>query len=176
MTAEPSPASTPPKRGGERGTPSGRGLSRHETSTEDDVGSDAASNGYRAGRSDSQTVEVKGNDLHSRPCEDVTGTTVMTATAAEREGTGAAANCSAGGTAGVFDTKGTISSDALTVLSVTANGNGWSEVVAAALAARARAGCVFALEVDADSPQNSDAVRQVFWDEESRTPKVGLGY
>lgn len=166
MTAEPSPASSPPE------THSGRGLLRRE-STEGDVGSDSASSGYRAGRSDSQRDEVKANDLHSRPCEDVTGTTVMTTTAAGRERMGAAANCSVGGTAGAFDT---ISSDALTVLSVTVNGNSWSEVVAAALATRARAGCVSAQEVDADSPQNSDAVRQVFWNEKSKARKVRLGY
>lgn len=169
VTAEPSPASTPPK------THSGRGMLRHD-SIEDDVCSDSVSSEHRAGRPDPQKDEVKANDLHSRSFEDVTETTAMTTTAAGRERMGAAANCNVGGTAGVFDTKGIISSDALTVLSVTVNGNGWSEVVAAALATRARAGCVSAQEVDADSPQNSDAVRQVFWNEKSKAWKVRLGY
>ncbi len=58
------------------------------------------------------------------------------------------------------------------MLSVTANADGWSEAVGAALSTRARAGYVFALEVDPDSPQSSEFVREVFLDERSGARKV----
>ncbi|CAM9229315.1 unnamed protein product [Ectocarpus fasciculatus] len=64
------------------------------------------------------------------------------------------------------------SGDELTVLSVTANADGWSEAVGAALATRARAGYVFAQEVDPDSPQSTEFVREVFLDESSGARKA----
>ncbi|CAN0285405.1 unnamed protein product, partial [Ectocarpus sp. 12 AP-2014] len=64
------------------------------------------------------------------------------------------------------------SGDELTVLSVTANADGWSEAVGAALATRARAGYVFAQEVDPDSQQSTEFVREVFLDESSGARKA----
>lgn len=77
-----------------------------------------------------------------------------------------------GGGNGAALTKGFVSGDDLTVLSVTANADGWSEAVGAALATRARAGYVFAQEVEPDSPQSTEFVREVFLDERSGARKV----
>lgn len=79
-----------------------------------------------------------------------------------------------GSGAGGSGTRGNISGDELTVLSVTANADGWSEAVGAALAARARAGCVFAQEVDPDSPVSSEFLRETFSDGRSGARKVGI--
>ncbi|CAB1120089.1 unnamed protein product [Ectocarpus sp. CCAP 1310/34] len=86
------------------------------------------------------------------------------ATPSRSNGGGAAATTSSG--------KRFFSGDELTVLSVTANADGWSEAVGAALATRARAGYVFAQEVDPDSQQSTEFVREVFVDESSGARKA----
>lgn len=86
-------------------------------------------------------------------------------------GGGGGAGTSTGGGSGGGG-KGVIGGDVLTVLSVTANGDGWSEAVGAALATRARAGYVFAQEADPDSPQSSEFLREVFTEERSGARKV----
>lgn len=68
--------------------------------------------------------------------------------------------------------KVTVRGDVLTIMSVTANADGWSEAVGAALATRARAGYVFAQEVDPDSPLSTEFVREEFTDERSGARKV----
>lgn len=91
--------------------------------------------------------------------------------------TGAMPSRSGGGGAAAATTrsgKRFFSGDELTVLSVTANADGWSEAVGAALATRARAGYVFAQEVDPDSAQSTEFVREVFLDESSGARKVSL--
>ncbi|CAN0386668.1 unnamed protein product [Pylaiella littoralis] len=78
----------------------------------------------------------------------------------------------AAGGSGTARARGFVSADDLTVLSVTANADGWSEAVGAALATRARAGYVFAQEVDPNSPQSTEFVREVFFDERSGARKA----
>lgn len=68
--------------------------------------------------------------------------------------------------------KGTVSGDVLTVMSVAASADGWSEAVGAALATRARAGYVFAQEVDPGSPLSTEFLREEFTEERSGTRKV----
>lgn len=84
-------------------------------------------------------------------------------------GSGSSANGGLGNGGGA---KGIISGDELTVLAVTANADVWSEAVGAALAARARAGYVFAQEVDPDSPLSSEFWRETFTEERTGTRKV----
>ncbi|CBN74456.1 conserved unknown protein [Ectocarpus siliculosus] len=88
--------------------------------------------------------------------------------------TGAMPSRSGGGGAAATTRSGKsfFSGDELTVLSVTANADGWSEAVGAALATRARAGYVFAQEVDPDSQQSTEFVREMFLDESSGARKA----
>lgn len=130
----------------------------------------AASRGSKGGRAGmdvtASTTSATSSSLHGcRPCFGGV------------DGSGGGGSAGGGGGGGGWgSSKGSISGDVLTVMSVTANADGWSEAVGAALATRARAGYVFAQEVDPDSPLSTEFLREEFTDERSGARKVSNSY